>query len=96
MAYLPYHFVGEVLLHPVYILVLTTIPDDCWKDGTYFPFTQYKENDLLSWGSTAVGQSVACAPVTQRDRGRSPVGTSSLGEVLSVFLLTCYKNVGKL
>ena len=89
MAYHPYHFVGEVLLHPVYILVLTTVPDDCWKDGTYFPSTQYKEIYLLSWGSTAVGQSVACAPVAQRARGRSPVGTSFLGEVFSGILLTC-------
>ena len=31
--------------------------------------------------STAVGQVVAYAPVTQRARIRSPVGTSFLGEV---------------
>ena len=31
--------------------------------------------------STAVGQAAACAPVTQRARIRSPVGTSFLGEV---------------
>ena len=33
--------------------------------------------------STAVGQAVTCAPVTQRARVRSPVGPSFLGEVLS-------------
>ena len=33
--------------------------------------------------STAVGQAVACAPITQRARVRSPVGTSFLGEVFS-------------
>ena len=33
--------------------------------------------------STAVGQAVACAPVTQRARVRSQVGTSFLGEVFS-------------
>ena len=33
--------------------------------------------------STAVGQAVACAPVTQEARVRSPVGTSFLGEVFS-------------
>ena len=32
--------------------------------------------------STAVDQAVACAPVTLRVRVRSPVGTSSMGEVL--------------
>ena len=46
--------------------------------------------------STAVGQSVACAPVTQRARVRSPVGTSCLGEVFSGFFLTCKTIVGKL
>ena len=39
--------------------------------------------------STAVGQVVACAPVTQRARVRSPDGTSFLGEVFSGFFLTC-------
>ena len=37
------------------------------------------------YGSTAVGQAVACAPVTQRARVRSPVVTSFLGEVFSGF-----------
>ena len=35
--------------------------------------------------STAVQQAVACAPVTQRVRVRSPDGTSFLGEVFSGF-----------
>ena len=35
--------------------------------------------------STAVEQAVACAPVTQRARVRSPVGTSFLGEVFQGF-----------
>ena len=35
--------------------------------------------------STAVGQAVACAPVTQRARVRSLFGTSFLGEVFSGF-----------
>ena len=35
--------------------------------------------------STAVGQAVACAPVTQRARVRFPVGTGFLGEVFSGF-----------
>ena len=35
--------------------------------------------------STAVGLVVACAPVMQRARVRSPVGTSFLGEVFSGF-----------
>ena len=39
--------------------------------------------------STAMGQVVACAPVTQRARVRFPVGTSFLGEVFSGFFLTC-------
>ena len=46
--------------------------------------------------STAVGQAVARAPVTQWARVRSPVGTSFLSEVFSVFFLTCKTNVGKL
>ena len=33
--------------------------------------------------STDVEQAVACAPVTQQARVRSPVGTSFLGEVFS-------------
>ena len=41
----------------------------------------------------AVGQAVACAPVTQRARIRSPVGTSFLGEVFSGFFLTYKTNV---
>ena len=44
--------------------------------------------------STAVGQSAACAPVTQRARVRSPVGTSFMGEVFTGFFLTCKTNVG--
>ena len=40
---------------------------------------------LLSSESTAVGQVVAWAPVTQRARVRSPVGTSFLGEVFLGF-----------
>ena len=35
--------------------------------------------------STAVGQAVTCAPVSQRARVRSPVGISFLGEVFLVF-----------
>ena len=35
--------------------------------------------------STAVDQAVGCAPVTQRARVRSPVGTSFLGEVYRGF-----------
>ena len=46
--------------------------------------------------STAVGQEVACTPVTQRARIRSPVGTSFLGDVFSEFFLTCKTNVRKL
>ena len=38
----------------------------------------------------------ACAPVTQRARVRSPVGTNFLGEVFSGLFLTCKTNVGKL
>ena len=39
--------------------------------------------------STAVGQAVACMPVMQQARIRSPVGTSFLGEVFSGVFLTC-------
>ena len=39
--------------------------------------------------STAVGQAVACALVTQRARVRSPVGTSFPDDVFFRFLLTC-------
>ena len=46
--------------------------------------------------STAVGQVVACAPVTQWAQALSPFGKSFLGEVLSGFFLTCKTNVGKL
>ena len=46
--------------------------------------------------STAVGQAASCAPVTQRARVRSPVGTGFLHEVFSVFFLTYKTNVGKL
>ena len=47
-------------------------------------------------GSTAVGQAVACAPVTQQARVRSPVGTNFLGEDFSEVFLTCKRNVRKL
>ena len=46
--------------------------------------------------STAVEQVVECALVTQRARVRSSVGTGFLGEVFSVFFLTCKTNVRKL
>ena len=44
--------------------------------------------NFLHWQwvpSPAVGQAAACAPVTQRARVRSPVGTGFLGEVFSGF-----------
>ena len=44
-----------------------------------------KSTLLTSMLSTALGQVVACAPVAQRARVRSPVGTSFLGEVSSKF-----------
>ena len=50
-------------------------------------------NDRLQ---PAVGQAEACAPVTQRARVRTPVGTDFLGEVFSGFFLPCKANVGKL
>ena len=46
--------------------------------------------------SAAVEHAVACAPVTQRARVRSPVGTNFLGEVFSGSFLTCKTNVRKL
>ena len=46
--------------------------------------------------STAVEQAVACTPVTQRVRVRSPFGTSFLGEVLSEFFLACMTNARKI
>ena len=56
-----------------------------------------KEASFLGNGNyLAVVQAVACAPVTQRARVRSPVGTSFLGEVFSGFFLTRKTNVGKL
>ena len=42
---------------------------------------------------TALEQVVACAPVTQRARVRSLVGTSFLGEVFSRFFLTYTTNI---
>ena len=50
----------------------------------------------ISKWSTAVEQAVACACVTQRDRVRFLVMTSSLDEVFSGFFLTCKTNVRKL
>ena len=41
--------------------------------------------------STAVEQAVACAPVTQRARVRSPVGKSFLGEVFSGCFSSCVR-----
>ena len=41
-------------------------------------------------------QALACVPVMQRARVRSPVGTSFLGEVFLGFFLTCKSNVRKL
>ena len=49
----------------------------------YFP-----QIDKLNYSAT-VKQAVACAPVTRRARGRSPVGTSFLGGLFSEFILTC-------
>ena len=81
-----------------------TSEDDAQQIYTVHVYVYYLHTDrtyshrcvLRSFWSTAVGQVVACAPVTQRARVRSPVGTSFLGEVFSGFFLTCKKNVGKL
>ena len=51
---------------------------------------------IKSQKSTSVEQAVACAPFTQQARVRSPIGTSFVGEVFSVFNLTCKTNVKKL
>ena len=56
----------------------------------------YISSNFLGIESTTVGQAVACAPVAQRARVRSPVGTSFLGEVFSEVFLTCKTNVRKL
>ena len=63
-----------------------------------FPTSQLilKPLSCSTYASTAVGEAAACAPVTQRDRVRSPVGTSFLGEGFSGFFLACQTNVRKL
>ena len=69
-----------------------------WKtysDHRYNIKIQHTFNYCLTM-STAVGQAAACAPVMQRARVRSLVGTGFLGEVFSGFFLTCKTNVGKL
>ena len=48
------------------------------------------------WSSISVEQAVACAPVTQRARVRSPVRTSFLGDFFSGFFLTYKTDVRKL
>ena len=48
-----------------------------------FPFLRTRR--IAGKKSTAVCQVVACAPVTQRARVRSPVGTSFLGGVFRSF-----------
>ena len=53
-------------------------------------------NKITLLQCTAVEQAVACTPVTQRARVRSPVGSSFLGETFSRFFLTCKTNVKKL
>ena len=54
------------------------------KKLVYLHFCTYY---FTNYTSTAVGQAAACAPVTQRARVRSPVGTSFLGEdFFGVFL----------
>ena len=47
--------------------------------------TAHESITVLNCKSTAVEQVVACALVTQRDRFRSPVGISFLGEVFRGF-----------
>ena len=44
---------------------------------------------LITPHEVHVQQAVACPPVTQRARLRSPLGTSFLGEVFRDFFLTC-------
>ena len=56
-------------------------------------WTRIQIPDSNSAVSTAVGQAVACAPVTQRARVRAPVGTCFLGEVYFRVFLTCKTNV---
>ena len=63
-------------------------------DGSYYYCILFNDGHVLHL-STAVEQAVACAPVTQRAQVRFPVGTGFLGEVFSVFFLTCKTNVRK-
>ena len=51
-------------------------------DRNWMNLAEDRDHDRLSKGSTAVGQVVACTPVMQRARVRSPVGKNFLGEVL--------------
>ena len=51
---------------------------------------------VLTKMSTVVEHTVACAPISQRARVRSPVGTTFLGEVFSGFFLICNTNIRKL
>ena len=60
------------------------------------PELERKRRDERILRSTAVGQVVACAPVKQRARIRSPVGISFLYQVFSEFFLNCKTNVRKL
>ena len=46
-----------------------------------FELVLFRDDQLRRKKFTAVGQAVACAPVTQRARVRSPVGTCFLGKV---------------
>ena len=62
--------------------------------------TEQLNYNIISYFNTkesiAVEWAVACAPVTQRARVRSLLGTSFLGEVFSRIFLTCETNVRKL
>ena len=70
--------------HPFGIVVRTSFchPRDPAFDSRLYPINI---SGRIGLESIAVGQEVACAPVTQRARVRSPVGTSFLGEVFSGF-----------
>ena len=100
LSYPLLHF-HQILMNPPRFLILkwffrisSTIVDNnpiSWPNlhlsDFYLSLTACNSLHLLVTDmSTAVGQVVACAPVMQRARVRSPVGTSFLGEVfLGVF-----------
>ena len=78
---------GQNTLHTyihVYILVLSTVPDDCYKDGTYFPSTLYIIQTIFIRLRTAIVSDLICSTWTSLNNKQEEVRSWAVGGVIGL------------